>query len=741
MRLALTPPKLSGNALPSDFPGATLTESNSSTDLTPTSPSSTASISAQVHIFETDYKLEEKLRSGSYGTVYTTRHRKSNEEFAVKVIDRTKLKEKDDLATFREIGIMKDLADVNNIVKLIDVYIVPETFYIVQVYARGGDVFDRLAKRVSYTEKDARDLGVILLEIMRDMHKRKVAHRDMKPENLLLKSSMNDTSILLADFGFAKYVPEEGLKTRCGTPAFVAPEILVGKQYNTQVDMWSVGCLIYMLIGGYPPFQDETHRGLFRKIRAADFTFHDVYWKNVSLSAKQLITNMLTVDPADRLNAQKCLESDWLEVKEENLSVRDLSGSIAEAKKFNARRKLKSAVSAVMWSVGKKFKVEKMSELMQQTDKVAEKETCPSDPSVDGPHKLNMSLVKRKKFAEVYDLGQKIHRGSAGVVMKCISKDLSTSFAVKIIKRSPKTDEAVLQEVSIMNQLDHPNLVKVVDFFEEEDNYYIVMELMAGGDVFDRILDMNNYTEKDARDLFIVLLESIEYMHEKGIAHRDIKPQNIFLDSKDSHSRIKIGDFGFAKKVHTPKSLTSRCGTPSYVAPEILKNQPYDQSCDMWSAGVVLYVMLCGYTPFSDESQEKMFERIKLGDWKFDPDDWSHISDEAKDLIKHLMDTNVDHRFTASQALKSRWITGLSDKQLSIRNLSNTAQAIKDHRPRLKDIGHIFTAMKITGNKVLGDLSTVASSTLESNKRGNGFGVSSRGNSKQATSREGSATS
>ena len=118
-----------------------------------------------------------------------------------------------------------------------------------------------------------------------------------------------------------------------------------------------------MLIGGYPPFQDETHRGLFRKIRAADFTFHEVYWKQVSLAAKQLITNLLTVDPKDRLTAQQSLDSEWLEVKEANLSVRDLSGSISEIKRFKAKTKLKSAVSAVMWSVGKKFKVEKMSEL------------------------------------------------------------------------------------------------------------------------------------------------------------------------------------------------------------------------------------------------------------------------------------------------------------------------------------------------------------------------------------------
>jgi serine/threonine protein kinase len=129
----------------------------------------------------------------------------------------------------------------------------------------------------------------------------------------------------------------------------------------------------------------------------------------------------------------------------------------------------------------------------------------------------------------------------------------------------------------------------------------------------------------------------------------------------------------------------------------------------MWSVGVVLYVMLCGYTPFSEESQEKMFERIKLGDWKFDVEDWSHVSEEAKDLIKHLMDTNVDHRYTAEKALKSKWITGLTDQQLSSRNLSSTVQVLKDRKPLLKDIGLFFAAMKITAHKAKGGLSTVAS--------------------------------
>lgn len=246
-----------------------------------------------------------------------------------------------------------------------------------------------------------------------------------------------------------------------------------------------------------------------------------------------------------------------------------------------------------------------------------------------------------------------------------------------------------------MNHLDHETLVSVVDFFEEEDFYYIVMELMEGGDVFDRILSLNNYTENDARDLAKILLVAVDEMHKNGIVHRDIKPQNIFLGCKRSNCKIKVGDFGFAKKVHTPKSLTLRCGTPSYVAPEIVKNQPYDQACDMWSVGVVIYVMLCGYTPFSEKTQDKVFERIKAGEYKFDKGDWSKVSEEAKDLIKGLMCINPDKRLTAGQALRSKWISGLSQQSLRRRSLETSRRCLKDrHCLLIKDLTCAFKEFK-----------------------------------------------
>jgi len=664
---------------PSEYPGITL---------------EAAEIGKTNQVFETDYILNKRLQSGTFGVVYTTNHRKTSEGFAVKIIDRAKLSHKDDNSTFREVGIMKDLIGVENIVKLIDVYIIPEKFYIVQVFAKGGDVFERLSKRSSYSEMDARTLSVVLMKTMRDMHKMNICHRDLKPENILLENSYDDSKILVADFGFAKYVPDDGLKTRCGTPAFVAPEILVGKRYNTQVDMWSVGCLIYILLCGYPPFQDQTVRGVFRKIRGSNFSFHDAYWKNVSLQAKQLITKLLTVDPNDRLDADQSLSESWFEEEDNILSGRNLYGSISEIKKFNAKR---SSIKSAMEYVAAAFHVEQISDLLKETDKHVEDEQeyikVPVSGNVSAPpaiRKLNLSFTKKKTFAQLYKVKEIIHRGSTGVVKKCHSIVYQKDFAVKIIPRNSETDEQVLHEVNIMNQLHHDNLVGVVDFFEENDYYFIVMELMTGGDVFDRIIDLHNYTEKDARDLAKILLEAVDYMHKSGAVHRDIKPQNILLESKNSNCAIKIGDFGFAKRVYTPKSLVSRCGTPSYVAPEILKCQPYDQSCDMWSVGVVLYVMLCGYSPFAEKNQEKMFERIKMGDYKFNPVDWFHISAEAKDLIRSCLNTNVDRRVTAAQALKSSWITGVSDVYLSRRSLTSTSQLVKDKNYRLKDLTEAF---------------------------------------------------
>jgi tRNA A-37 threonylcarbamoyl transferase component Bud32 len=173
--------------------------------------------------FEDHYQIMEKIAKGSFGTVFVAKHKQTSEEFAVKVIDRRKLSEREKQGVVREVTILRDCKDVEHIVRLIDFYASPKHFFVVQVYAQGGDLFKRLASSNSYNEKNARDLATKLLEAIQVLHERKIVHRDLKPENLLLQDMIDDTMILIADFGFARYVPKEGLKTRCGSKLYNSP--------------------------------------------------------------------------------------------------------------------------------------------------------------------------------------------------------------------------------------------------------------------------------------------------------------------------------------------------------------------------------------------------------------------------------------------------------------------------------------------------------------------------------------
>jgi serine/threonine protein kinase len=188
------------------------------------------------------------------------------------------------------------------------------------------------------------------LEAIAYCHDARVAHRDLKPENLLLRSLTDDMSIKLADFGFAKVVEKpNSLTTQCGTPGYVAPEILNGVPYDERSDMWSIGVILYILLGGYPPFIDENQRRLFRKIRKGKYEFHPEYWDPISEDAKVLISSLLTVDADKRLLAREALNSNWIAVaSDEQLEKGDMGANLMQLRKFNGRRKFRAAVASVL---------------------------------------------------------------------------------------------------------------------------------------------------------------------------------------------------------------------------------------------------------------------------------------------------------------------------------------------------------------------------------------------------------
>uniref|UniRef100_A0A8C6NX15 Calcium/calmodulin dependent protein kinase I n=1 Tax=Nothobranchius furzeri TaxID=105023 RepID=A0A8C6NX15_NOTFU len=233
------------------------------------------------------------------------------------------------------------------------------------------------------------------------------------------------------------------------------------------------------------------------------------------------------------------------------------------------------------------------------------------------------------------------------VAIKCIPK-----------KALEGKENSIENEIAVLHKIKHTNIVSLEDIFESKSHLYLVMQLVSGGELFDRIIEKGFYTEKDASKLIQQILDAVKYLHELGIVHRDLKPENLLYYSMDEDSKIMISDFGLSKIEGSGSVMSTACGTPGYVAPEVLAQKPYSKAVDCWSIGVISYILLCGYPPFYDENDAKLFEQILKAEYEFDSPYWDDISDSAKDFIVHLMEKDPNVRYTCDQALLHPWIAG-----------------------------------------------------------------------------------
>nr|XP_014335475.1 PREDICTED: calcium/calmodulin-dependent protein kinase type 1G [Bos mutus] len=231
-------------------------------------------------------------------------------------------------------------------------------------------------------------------------------------------------------------------------------------------------------------------------------------------------------------------------------------------------------------------------------------------------------------------------------------------FALKCIKKSPAfRDSSLENEIAVLKKIKHENIVTLEDIYESTTHYYLVMQLVSGGELFDRILERGVYTEKDASLVIQQVLSAVKYLHENGIVHRDLKPENLLYLTPEENSKIMITDFGLSK-MEQNGVMSTACGTPGYVAPEVLAQKPYSKAVDCWSIGVITYILLCGYPPFYEETESKLFEKIKEGYYEFESPFWDDISESAKDFICHLLEKDPNERYTCEKALRHPWING-----------------------------------------------------------------------------------
>ncbi|KAM8975881.1 serine/threonine-protein kinase DCLK1 isoform 2-T2 [Pelodytes ibericus] len=283
-------------------------------------------------------------------------------------------------------------------------------------------------------------------------------------------------------------------------------------------------------------------------------------------------------------------------------------------------------------------------------------------------------------IAERYKVGRTIGDGNFAIVKECIERSTGREYALKIINKGKcRGKEHMIQnEVSILRRVKHPNIVLLIEEMDMPTELYLVMELVKGGDLFDAITSTNKYTERDANGMLYNLMSAIKYLHSLNIVHRDIKPENLLVyEHQDGSKSLKLGDFGLATVVDGP--LYTVCGTPTYVAPEIIAETGYGLKVDIWAAGVITYILLCGFPPFrgSGDDQEVLFDQILMGQVDFPSPYWDNVSDSAKELITMMLQVDVDQRFSALQVLEHPWVNddGLPENEYPL----SVAGKIKKH--------------------------------------------------------------
>lgn len=266
----------------------------------------------------------------------------------------------------------------------------------------------------------------------------------------------------------------------------------------------------------------------------------------------------------------------------------------------------------------------------------------------------------------IYKLGEELGRGRFSVVRGALHLKEKAKYAVKVVENESLADEENLEaletEIDILRQLEHPHIVSLKEVVVTRSDTFIVMELLSGGELFNRIVEQGRFNEEAAAALFAQILLSMEYLHSLNIVHRDVKPENI-LYVKEGSSEIKLIDFGYAGVWEPTKQLTGLCGTPDYVAPEVLTwyddeehGTPYGMSSDLWSLGVLLYVILSGCSPFSADDEDAILQLVKLGKYEFHESEWADVSGNAKDLIRKLLVVEPSERLTMEGLLTHPWL-------------------------------------------------------------------------------------
>jgi calcium-dependent protein kinase len=274
----------------------------------------------------------------------------------------------------------------------------------------------------------------------------------------------------------------------------------------------------------------------------------------------------------------------------------------------------------------------------------------------------NLITKVESQVEDNYKILNKLGKGSFGNVYKVIHDQSGLIRAMKIIKKENLAyqdgDSKFLNEIRILMACEHPHIIKIFEYYSDDVNYYIIMEYIPGGELYETISTWKKFDEHKACYIMRQILEAVNYLHSMKIIHRDIKPENMLVESKVNDKQlinIKLIDFGTSNYYDDSKKFTQKVGSPYYIAPEVIKKY-YDYKCDIWSCGVILYVLLVGYPPFKGSSQKELLTNIVKGEYSIKGEEWDKVSEDAKDLITKMLELDASKRLSAEEALKHPWV-------------------------------------------------------------------------------------
>ncbi|XP_021056557.1 ribosomal protein S6 kinase alpha-1 isoform X2 [Mus pahari] len=630
------------------------------------------------------FELLKVLGQGSFGKVFLVRkvtRPDSGHLYAMKVLKKATLKVRDRVRTKMERDI---LADVNHpfVVKLHYAFQTEGKLYLILDFLRGGDLFTRLSKEVMFTEEDVKFYLAELALGLDHLHSLGIIYRDLKPENILLDE---EGHIKLTDFGLSKEAIDHEKKAYsfCGTVEYMAPEVVNRQGHTHSADWWSYGVLMFEMLTGSLPFQGKDRKETMTLILKAKLGMPQF----LSTEAQSLLRALFKRNPANRLGSGP---DGAEEIK------RHIFYSTIDWNKLY-RREIKPPFKPAVAQPDDTFYFD--TEFTSRTPR-----DSPGIPPSAGAHQLfrGFSFVatglmeddgkprttqaplhsvvqqlhgKNLVFSDGYVVKETIGVGSYSVCKRCVHKATNMEYAVKVIDKS-KRDPS--EEIEILLRYgQHPNIITLKDVYDDGKHVYLVTELMRGGELLDKILRQKFFSEREASFVLYTISKTVEYLHSQGVVHRDLKPSNIlYVDESGNPECLRICDFGFAKQLRAENGLLmTPCYTANFVAPEVLKRQGYDEGCDIWSLGILLYTMLAGYTPFANgpsDTPEEILTRIGSGKFTLSGGNWNTVSETAKDLVSKMLHVDPHQRLTAKQVLQHPWITQkdkLPQSQLSHQDL------------------------------------------------------------------------